>query len=1109
VARSSPRAHPYEALLRVPEASEEATGEYTAEFVGPHQPLFWLVHGLVRRGAVGPLAGIFEDALLLHDELNDLPDRMRPGFAAEAGPPFRDSDIAPTHALRAMAALGLCLVDDRPRDDALSAALNWFRQARSVPEAGFGTWRTADLAGRDHRLATALESLRSVAGDDREKGIGWQAALTLCRLAAQDQGLGKPESVGVLFDRGLTGLQGKLRMAVAPEFPAALFPHPERMALFRADPVFQAALAAAWVKAGAGRLCGTAYWWLESAEGPITQVSDESLGAAFAVVLDELVQLQTPWKNLRVGQRLRSGHFVVGALDGDGDGVRSVGGYATKLTVVPEHATVIIPDDDRSVARLAQDNDIDIVQVRTWREAAGRARCRSRFVRVVRTLVGAVVVVAVTGGLGIASAVSSAEDRQHVKQATDLAARSRTLAGRYPDEALLLAAAAWKIAEVPEARAAMLNALAQPSRAVLTGGSEPVNNSAFTRDGRTLITESGNSVRFWDTSSRHESALPITGPRGGFAGLSLSADGRTLAIGEGQAGPMPDGEHEAPGGFGAVRLVDVASRHELAGPLHLKTRASSVALSPDGSRLATVDTLANVSLWDVAARRRIRLHVQGSGAGLNHVAFSPDGRILALTRGGSLTFWNPVTGRQIGGPLNPGRSNAYYLAFAPDGRSLAVTDGGALQLYDVATRRLVHEPTKTVDAEGPVNALGFSPDGTTIATGGFKGVVRFWDAATGRESAPPLTGHTDSIETLAFSPDGRWLATGSYDRTARLWTVAPRRWIGQVLFENTEGVTDLGFSPDGRLLATAGFGAAKIHLTSDYRQTGPTLDPGAVGVTSLAFSPDGRILVTGDGTGGDTGYGRRGAVSEWNPVSHQLISPPEIAHTTAVSALAFAPDGRSLATAGYDGMVQIWETTGLRKVGTAWKASDKGVQSLVFNPDGRSLLTGGGDGVIRWWDPATHREQGPPLRGHSAEVTTMRFSPDKTLLASGSADGSVVIWSGRRQQGAPVQVIAGGHVASVAFSPDGATLATGAGSLVQLWDLRSRQPIGVARPGDVAAFAPDGRTLITGSDVLRVWDVAAPADLVGQVCQAAARDLTREERSRLIPFRTDLTVCPR
>jgi WD40 repeat protein len=234
----------------------------------------------------------------------------------------------------------------------------------------------------------------------------------------------------------------------------------------------------------------------------------------------------------------------------------------------------------------------------------------------------------------------------------------------------------------------------------------------------------------------------------------------------------------------------------------------------------------------------------------------------------------------------------------------------------------------------------------------------------------------------------------------------------------------------------------------------------------------------------------------------------------SVKSVAFSPDGKTLATGSNEfnsgtGLGRLWNVAKRQQIGGPLA----GVVSVAFSPDGKTLATGGatgsawGDGTLRLWDAATHRQIGSPITVAARErrlvsvpglkplaigsgpVYSVAFSPDGKTLATGSADGSVRLWDAatRRQIGGPF-IGPANAVNSVAFSPDGKTLATGnQDGTVRLWDAATRRQIGslagaagvssgVCCPDPVysVAFSRDGKTLATGSykGTVRLWDAA-------------------------------------
>lgn len=526
-------------------------------------------------------------------------------------------------------------------------------------------------------------------------------------------------------------------------------------------------------------------------------------------------------------------------------------------------------------------------------------------------------------------------------------------------------------------------------RLTSTGWSAAVDLSP---DGQWLVTGSDDeSVKLWDLrglrrddEADRSTSLPsprrLTGHNGRVTAVAFAPGGNVVITGDTNGRCLmtrikDDGEPELvwnvhhhtrrisaisflPGG----QVLSASSDHTVSrldprtgaeidgGILKHKTPVIAVAVSRDGSRIATISELheatdafkegSRVTLFDAASSKPIEtldfpdysvtsLDFVKEGTGL--LAACSDNRVRILTPGAA----NPVGAALIDFEARGGL--VWSARFTDDFRSIVTVGGSDARLWDAATAR----ESMTFSPHGAVASARFSPAGDKVVTGSWDNSAKIWNAETGQALLKLEHGHTGYINATVFSPDGRQVLTASDDGTCKLWDVKTGAVV-HTLTGHKDRVRWATFSRDGTMILTSSNDkTARLWDAATGAPQGEPFVGHAWGVLCAQFSPDARRIITGS---------EDNEAWVWDVATRQPIAKLK-GHVASVTSVAFSKDGLRAFTASQDNTAKLWDATPGR--------------------EGKEILT---------------------LKGHSQEVTSVTFSPDGREVLTASRDGKAIVW---------------------------------------------------------------------------------------------------------------------
>lgn len=533
-------------------------------------------------------------------------------------------------------------------------------------------------------------------------------------------------------------------------------------------------------------------------------------------------------------------------------------------------------------------------------------------------------------------------------------------------------------------------------------------------DNKTLLCENYNgSVRLWDVTTGLE--IKNFDPKSSdtFGGVLSSAFGYEVTTAGLYLTKIQDNGLYAIGyKNGKIRLKDATTGKHLKTFQGPKGRISQLVFSPDGTLLVTNTSNAPNRLWDVNTGKSIKdLTKNAKMWGI--LTFSKNGKTLACQRRlgeiDEIELWDVPTKTlrtTLGAGLDP---PIHKLAFSPDDSQtvVGVNPDGDIRVWNVNTGdELTAFSTGHTQR---LTALAFSPDNSTIASGHIN-TIALWDA----HNFTQLSNGVDPngwINALVFSPDG---STVSGIKRFRF----KRRTRGPFIQEGVNSTLGLWDTRTADKLSDSPIESYFGELPKlSGVQNSSSSSSGAIGV--VVFSQDGSMLATALNSDRAT-EDYRFTVHLWN-IPDRTMNLTLKGHTDTVNALAFTTNGGTLASGGDDKTIRLWET----RTGTEILNIPSGkIHALAFSMDGKILASINNAFSVQLWDVATGSEL-TSIEGQNDYGNVLGFSTDSKVLACGSRDGTIRLWD--VATGNKLSTLKGhvDWVNALVFSSDGKTLVSG------------------------------------------------------------------------------------
>jgi WD40 repeat protein len=582
------------------------------------------------------------------------------------------------------------------------------------------------------------------------------------------------------------------------------------------------------------------------------------------------------------------------------------------------------------------------------------------------------------------------------------------------------------------------DAAAEPT--VLEGHTAAVGALAFSANGAELFSGAGdNSIRQWKVADGTESRV-IAGHTGAVTGLSVAAT--TLVSTSADA---------------TVRLWN-ASTGAAVRSINHGAAVTAMGLAADGQRIASVGADKVIKLWNAADGAAAGV-LQGHAGAVTSLAFSSDGLRLISCGGSDLRVWS-VEGALLE-QVSIASTTTAAVVFGPGDKGyLGIDRNNGLRTGSFSLVRILARH------EGAVASLQLTNDGNRLFSGGVDKIIRRTMVTDGA-SLGSFTGAAAAISDLALSGDGKRLVASTLGGV-HYWDLPAAAAdqavdvTGTVVQEGLVGHVAVNMDGSRILNSDAKSVIRILDLVSGLELE--QLQGHAEGVTGLFVSADGTMVLS---TGQDK------TLRQWTPAAQHVVKPGD----AAVTDVGWGADSQSLAMAGPDNILRIWDvaTAAFKHELTA---GEKPLVTVAVRKDGARIVAGGMDGNLYSWPVAAGVPGELAMVATAVPVTRLRFDAEGTRLLASSADKQLRLFDGDLLQ--LVERVKTAGIADATLSNDGKVViyASGNTGLLHAFSVTS---VITGHEGAVTSLAQtaNGAQLFSGGvdKTVRLWNLADGSQL--------------------------------